>query len=168
MRPSRGEHDLCARLIGLLPRRPQMFWPMRRSILYFASLRLVIASSFGSKFEETRPPVLRENFPRPTGPAAKACKAAGPRVAKRFAGRKRPASRGLLGEKPSFCQREGTDFSNSASTSRHGPSQWPGLVRHINGECFQRFVATDPALRPEFGRRRTASMSGLAYAAVSR
>src|SRR6185295_10269470 len=40
--------------------RPQIFWPIRRSILYFASLRFVIASSaLGLSFEETRPPVHR-------------------------------------------------------------------------------------------------------------
>src|ERR1700709_1510209 len=42
--------------------RPQIFWPIRRSILYFASLRFVIASSIGFQVEETRPPVRRE-FP---------------------------------------------------------------------------------------------------------
>src|SRR4029079_12465223 len=47
------------RFTGLLG-RPQIFWPIRRSILYFASLRLVIASSDGLRFEETRPPVRRE------------------------------------------------------------------------------------------------------------
>src|SRR5438034_101685 len=37
--------------MGLLG-RPQTFWPMRRSILYFASWRLVIASSFAAGFED--------------------------------------------------------------------------------------------------------------------
>src|SRR3954468_24586249 len=39
------------RLTGLLG-RPQTFWPIRRSILYFASWRLVIASSFAVGFED--------------------------------------------------------------------------------------------------------------------
>src|SRR4029077_9423879 len=50
-----------SRLFTGLFGRPQIFWPIRRSILYFASLRFVIASSFlSSSFEETRPPVRRE------------------------------------------------------------------------------------------------------------
>src|SRR4029077_729768 len=48
-----------SRLFTGLFGRPQIFWPIRRSILYFASLRLVIASSFRIWFEETRPPVHR-------------------------------------------------------------------------------------------------------------
>src|SRR4029079_17484743 len=89
------------RFTGLLG-RPQIFWPIRRSILYFASLRFVIASSISLEFEETRPPVRRE-FPGADRSASKA--RGGPRVAKRNAGRKRPASKRGIREKAPFCQR---------------------------------------------------------------
>src|SRR3984885_14618234 len=54
-------------------------------------------------FEETRPPVRRD-FPVPTGPGPKL--EDGPRVAKRIAGRKRPASRAVSRQKRLTCQCE--------------------------------------------------------------
>ena len=52
--------------------RPQMFWPIRRSILYFASLRFVIASSLSGLSLRKRALLCAGNFPEPTGPVPKA------------------------------------------------------------------------------------------------
>jgi hypothetical protein len=54
--------------------RPQMFWPIRRSILYFDSLRFVIRVLVQDidRFEETRPPAAPGICPAPTGSVPKA------------------------------------------------------------------------------------------------
>jgi hypothetical protein len=77
--------------------------------LYFASLRFVIASSTGLSFEETRPPVRRE-VPGADRPNPEACRD-GPRVAKRIAGRNRPASRRFLGRNRRDVKQKGAGFA---------------------------------------------------------
>src|SRR4029077_11120538 len=90
-----------SRLFTGLFGRPQIFWPIRRSILYFASLRLVIASSI-QVFRLRKRALLCTGIAGADRFASKAWDE--PRVAKRNAGRKRPASKRLLGEKRLSCQ----------------------------------------------------------------
>src|SRR3954454_14800753 len=82
-----------------------MFWLKRRSILYFASLRFVIASSLQSWILRRRALLCAGHSPEPTGPVLKAWKGwttgreahRGPKPA-----REQPGSR----QKPLLCQRK--------------------------------------------------------------
>src|SRR5262249_466856 len=110
-----------------------MFWPIRRSILYFASLRLVIASSGWSMVLRRRallclPKLSGGRQVQPPKPEAD-----GPRVAKRFAGRNRPASRAVLRGKAAVLSTKRGGFDETEPGlpgSRRG--QRPGFAHDVN------------------------------------
>src|SRR5262245_42501364 len=131
--------------MGLLG-RPHTFWPMRRSILYFASWRLVIASSLLNELLGLRiAPSSVPAGPEPTGPK---CRSAGrDRGSRNAAGPERPARRGVsrrIGGASQIAESAAISGGDEvAEEGAHGPCQPVTLRRELRRGAAH--IIGDPA-----------------------